>query len=547
MALFRVLNSWSEFDTFRCPPGFYLVRSSWDDYTFKTTFSLTFKSFKGEEIGMIDIYEIGNVKIGYQNQEANSWTYHKIPKEFNYLGGEFFSLAESPEFYENLYNIDPKLCLDVLGSLNSVVLWSYVTLMGVDEKVLNISLMRDVNINTIYGQFDRIVKGHLTKEKFNFDFVRDASHNLSGLKLSFKVDHQSLPASNVHAIIGRNGLGKTTLLNEMVNSLAGLKKPEHAYFQVSDHLRIQENYFSTVVSVSFSAFDPFRPPEEQSDQKKGTCYYYIGLKLSSLEINDYFPAKKPKIYKGAIAKGFSLDEIKDGELTTISYLRTKYANSVTRCFSNSYKKELWIQSIKELESDYNFRDLNLTLLAEMGSDEAFVECIRKMKSMSSGHLVVFMTISRLVEVLQDKSLVIFDEPEAHLHPPLLSAFIRTLSGLLTQLNGVAILATHSPVVLQEVPRNCSWVLRRFGDVMDYNRPLIETFAEDVGVITKEVFQLEAERSGFVELFKEKVNQNLTYEEILRDFSGNIGYEGKALLRSMIMVRDRKPSSRGENA
>lgn len=547
MTIFRVLNSWSEFDSFKCPPGFYLIRSSWDDYTFKTTFSLTYKSFKGAELGLVDIYDIGNVKIGYQNQEQNSWTYNSIPKEFSRLNGHFFSLAESPEFYENLYNLGPQLCLSVLKALNSVVLWSYFSLKRSDEEVLNTSLMRDVNINTIYGQFHRIVKGLQTKEKFNFNFVRQAAQDLSGIKLSFKVDHQSLPASNIHAIIGRNGIGKTTLLNEMISSLAGVRKNEHAYFQTFDHQKIEENYFSTVVSISFSAFDPFRPPEEQSDQKKGTCYYYIGLKLSDFEINNYFISKKPKVYNGRIGKNISVDEIKDGELTPISYLRSKCARSVIRCFSNPFKREMWIQSIKDLESDSNFRDLNLTSLAKMEDEEAYIECIRKLKIMSSGHLVVFMTISRLVEVLQDKSLVIFDEPETHLHPPLLSAFIRTLSGLLTHLNGVGILATHSPVVLQEVPRDCCWVLRRFGDQMDYNRPQIETFAEDVAVITKEVFQLEAERSGFVELFKEKVSQNLSFEEILSDFGGNIGYEGKALLRSMIMVRDRKASSRGENA
>lgn len=48
--------------------------------------------------------------------------------------------------------------------------------------------------------------------------------------------------------------------------------------------------------------------------------------------------------------------------------------------------------------------------------------------------------------------MLIDEPEGHLHPPLLSAFVRALSELLVNRNGVAIIATHSPVVLQEVPR-----------------------------------------------------------------------------------------------
>lgn len=46
-----------------------------------------------------------------------------------------------------------------------------------------------------------------------------------------------------------------------------------------------------------------------------------------------------------------------------------------------------------------------------------------------------------------------DEPEEHLHPPLVAAFIRALSNLLTYRNGVGIVATHSPVIVQEVPKN----------------------------------------------------------------------------------------------
>ena len=72
--------------------------------------------------------------------------------------------------------------------------------------------------------------------------------------------------------------------------------------------------------------------------------------------------------------------------------------------------------------------------------------------MSSGHAIVFMTITRLVEKVDERSLVLLDEPESHLHPPLLSALIRALSDLLVSRNAIAIIATHSPVVLQEVPQ-----------------------------------------------------------------------------------------------
>ena len=63
-------------------------------------------------------------------------------------------------------------------------------------------------------------------------------------------------------------------------------------------------------------------------------------------------------------------------------------------------------------------------------------------------------MTHLADRVAERTLVLIDEPETHLHPPLLSAFVRAMSDLLIDRNGVAIIATHSPVVLQETPRTC---------------------------------------------------------------------------------------------
>ncbi len=112
------------------------------------------------------------------------------------------------------------------------------------------------------------------------------------------------------------------------------------------------------------------------------------------------------------------------------------------------------------------------------------------RRLSSGHKIVLLTITRLVETVVERTIVLLDEPEAHLHTHLLAAFIRALSDLLIQQNGVAIIATHSPVVLQEVPKSCVWKLRRSGSVSKAERPEYETFGENVGILTREVFGLE---------------------------------------------------------
>ena len=139
----------------------------------------------------------------------------------------------------------------------------------------------------------------------------------------------------------------------------------------------------------------------------------------------------------------------------------------------------------------------------------------------------------------EKTLVFLDEPEGHLHPPLLSAFIRALSELLLDKNGVAIIATHSPVILQEVPRNCIWKLRRTGA----ERLNIESFGSDITTLTTEVFGLEVINSGFHSLLQKLVNLHGDYNAVLQALNGQLGAEGRALVKTMVMLKD---ENEGEN-
>ncbi|MFE0908059.1 AAA family ATPase [Streptomyces rochei] len=153
-------------------------------------------------------------------------------------------------------------------------------------------------------------------------------------------------------------------------------------------------------------------------------------------------------------------------------------------------------------------------------------------------------MTRLVEHVGERTLVLIDEPETHLHPPLLSAFIRVLSDLLTERNGLAIVATHSPVVLQEVPAHCVWKLRRYGDHLAADRPSIETFGENVGILTHEVFGLEVTDTGFHRDLSVLVDEGLSYEGILDRFQGRLGGEARIIARSLIAARELDDTSAG---
>jgi hypothetical protein len=98
-------------------------------------------------------------------------------------------------------------------------------------------------------------------------------------------------------------------------------------------------------------------------------------------------------------------------------------------------------------------------------------------------------------------------------------------------NGLALIATHSPVVLQEIPKKSVWALQRTGEDVRVDHPELETFGENVGVITREIFTLEVKRTGFHAMIEELAQRGLSFDEILAAFGDNLGAEGRALARA----------------
>lgn len=492
---------------------FHLRVNNWDDYSFKTMFYLIYYDQNGVEI------EIGNVKIGYANQPYG-WTEESIESGFHFLPDPFFSLGQDVEYYKNLRdNLPSGVMRAALIALRDVAFDKEILQKAKGERVFNDSLMRGVSLSAINVQYSRVINGGTVLTPFDFSYHRSATEYLGEISLSFKVKPDSKPPTNMHVLIGRNGVGKTTLLNGMVRSIIQGVGAEGGggEFRNNDLWSgdvIAPDYFSSVVSVSFSAFDPFIPPPDRVNRSEGTCYYYVGLKVSGVISGD-----------GSYS------------LKTMPLLAVEFVNSLQVCFSLDKRKERWVEAIRRLESDMNFKSMDLPALAEsMSIQDACARAQYLFLKMSSGHAIVLLTITRLVETVEEKSLVLIDEPESHLHPPLLAAFTRAMSDLLTDRNGVAIIATHSPVVLQEVPLSCVWKITRSNYVTTAERPESQTFAENVGILTREVFGLEVNKSGFYDLLAQSIAEGKNFEQICSEYSGQIGFEGQAILRALMQAR-----------
>lgn len=479
----------------------YLRDDGWDDYTFRTLFDLLVVDEEGTS------YEVGSVKIMRRGMTSGRVP---IDDQFTELGPDYCSLGQDQNYYEQLMALPQNLGLEILASLRDAAASEAIWTEFSEEQAFGTSLMRMLNPEQVQRTFRNIVRGIAAPSPYKFTFKTRPQGDFEPLEVSVSVRPNTLPPTNVHVLIGRNGVGKTRLLAGIANALTlsddpnAVGMPGELAFDDEDGAR-----FANLVTVAFSAFDRFEPlsPERMGGNLR---YAYVGLKRER---------KKGDADEAANTFKNPRD------------LSDEFAGSLAECL-NGPRRARWAQVIDILNGDPGFAELELERL-DLADQTSFRNAVAAFDTLSSGHKVVLLTATRLVELVDEKTLVLIDEPESHLHPPLLGSFVRALSYLLIHRNGVSIIATHSPVVLQEAPKSCVWVLRRTGEVLSAERPEVETFAENVGILTAEVFQLEVTESGHHRMLREAA-ETMTYDELIGAFRGQIGGEGRAIARTLTL-------------
>jgi hypothetical protein len=490
----------------------YLLTDNWDDwFKYNTMYTLVVYNEEGAS------HSIGSVKIGQFGMEEGQRR-PAIPKTFDTLNDRFFSLGQDDSYYEELNALGPEYRDRLLRDLKDVALDTELFQRALKEKVTGVSLLRAVTPASVQGQFYRIARGgtRLSRYKFSYTAPKPTRSRINPVRLEFAVKPESQPPTNIHVLIGRNGVGKTRLLNGMTRALVGAAAEDEdvGSFEGETEDLLDDRLFANLVSVTFSAFDPFGPLPDRQDKSSGVQYAYIGLRRSGLgEDGEPHPPRTP------------------------DQLSSVFGRSVWLCRQGA-RASRWRRALEMLEADPIFKDAEVASLAgnDLPEKEFRARARTLFSKLSSGHKIVLLTMTRLVETVEERTLVLLDEPEAHLHPPLLSAFIRALSDLLINRNGVGIIATHSPVVLQEVPKSCVWKVRRTNIRVEADRPEIETFGENVGILTREVFGLEVTDSGFHKMLRDAVSDSVGYGEVVDRFGGELGGEAKAIIRALIAAQ-----------
>ncbi len=495
-------------------PHAVLAQDNWDDYGYKTTFYVKLHLSSDEEV------DLGNVKI---IEAARTGGYTEMPKSaFQQLPEGFGSLGAELDYYETLHRLGRDIFAPFLEGLRDVAFDDEAKAAVEDSEAYRVSLLRFGNAERTISDAAKLLRARRLPIKrrsagFIVKFKTKVARRAASLRADFDFRRVGRLPNRIIALIGYNGTGKTRLLSNLavVASGYGYDSKQEALENAAGRFVGSPPPFKTVVVVSYSAFDTFVIPgqtavEKQRLQESGELfgYVYCGLRERADDDDDGEPAYR---------------------LRTPAEIKEEFLAALRRVVAADRLPEL-IEILTPLLRDASFQRIGLTQIFANRDEDDVADLFR---DLSSGHKVVLKILTELTAHIarSGPTLVLIDEPETHLHPPLLAAFLKSVRLCLETFNGFAIIATHSPVVLQETPARYVRVMRRQGSVNTLDAPTIETFAENIGVITQEVFNLSDGATDWHETLGSLATQS-SLEEIEEMFESRLGFAARSYVLSI---------------
>jgi len=471
----------------------HLQPDNWDDFGFVTGFNATFYP----QSNTASAIEIGFVKILREFHKENIKTLDFLSEddllEFDHLSGKYCSLGQSEEYYiklreqgEEFYNKYIVAMNDVYGNPDIGHKFE-----GPNNPGFEISLLRNSAAAALYAPLSRgisdIEKEDLSKAPhFNVSIQLKGAEKPHHISFDFRKVGE-LP-NRIFVLVGKNGVGKTQVLGELAFLISGGAKSESHDKQdiYGDNKISSRGLFQNVIALSFSAFDDFEVPAETEDLR--TSYRYWGVRGESDRVS-----------------------------TTEKLINRIY--STVDALSEDRKK-VFSKYLKYVAPNLDLSDI-------IGPDAK--KLLRE--KTSAGQRIMLATLTGLVSFLKDKSVLLFDEPETHLHPSMLANLMSVINGLLEDYNSYAVISTHSPIVLQQVPSKYVRVVRRLENTPEIDDLAIETFGENITEIAQEIFDVSDYERDYKNIFIRLLEEN-TPEKIMTMFDNNLGISAKALLHSL---------------
>jgi len=346
--------------------------------------------------------------------------------------------------------------------------------------------------------------------------------------LNFTFRGHNALRGRIAVLIGKNGCGKTSCLAKLARGLVDLKsrlatienRPEVNQVLAFAHSASLHHFQPSARSqgsarVRTFSLDPHtsrRPRREESDTRLlvDIARSHDDEGLPSLRylkaiLEEEFPALK--VYVPVKADATASYSIKDGE---------------------GYRPlDAWMLGGEQ-------RQLEAAGELDHTRGLIYLDEAHEPRGPSLGQLAFVRFVLTALANAGAASVFVIDEPENFLHPNLISRFMRVLHKVLTDTHSIAILATHSPFVVREVQSSQVHILRPTDDgTIDVGTPLLQTLGANVASVSNEVFGDDMPEHLYEDLLTSAQTANLTFEQALERFAGELSTEALMLLRSKI--------------
>ncbi|GAA3943839.1 AAA family ATPase [Hymenobacter algoricola] len=485
-------------------PCAVLVPDGWNDFSMHTLFKVHIYSRKKEKVFT------GDLKILQINTEdpQNGQAFTHLPDEFDDLGIEYCTLGQNVSYYERLRKLPLNLFKPFLEGIKDVVFNPKIAARFKYVGGFSSSLLRFSDAEKAFYECGALFQKFVQERIFKFTFTCRVAHAAGNHKVEFDFSSHATELNRTTVIIGRNGTGKTQFLGEFALAMSGLSKDKQTSFTP------RRPSFSQVIAVSYSIFDEFKRPKEQT-----YSYHYCGI-------------RRPD------------NNTDESEQLSKSNLNSDKFDSAPVFFTPKeleHKLNSALIEITERDRVEQWKEILGILLEGVFDDEEQVQIVSSKLSfyhrLSSGQRILVNIITDIIANIEKESVILFDEPELHLHPDIFSALIRAFDKILKTFDSYAIIATHAPLLLQETLSRQVKIFGRTGNIPTISPLTIECFGENLTTITREVFAMQGTANNFRAHLTE-LSVGRTPEEVEALFPRGLPMQAEAFLQTSIKLSER---------
>lgn len=439
--------------------------TDWDDYSSRNQFQISVQ-YQGQHT------DLGLLKIISQDSKSTTVS---LPNQFTMLGKEYCSLGQTIEYYQNIKNFFGNHYLSILKALNDVAFFPQISESFENVHDFKNSLIRFDGQEQLMRQARYIIDNYDLSNLYSFEYTYKPSYSddIEPLKIPFNFSENSILPNRIYALIGENGVGKTQLVSKLPIDMAN---------QVLNTFSPKIPLFSKVIAVSYSVFDDFTIPNSSSKIN----YLYCGLR--DKKNNEEYPLTKRD-------------------------LKRRFFNSIKKV-QHSKRFDHWCEIIENFFSKHTIDQWKTWNESEDQFELNISEFNNSLDKFSSGQSIFVFILTEILANIRYDSLIIFDEPETHLHPNAISQLINSIHLLVKKFKSYCIIATHSPIIVQGILSKNVYVVRNENDVLSAKHPSIETFGENLSKITDDIFGARDTTSQFQNELQLLVKKGYSYNEII---------------------------------